>query len=270
MLRLIVLVLLLLNVGLYARGQGWLLAYGWGPTPQREPQRLAQQIRPEALVILPSRQAPAAPAVPPAPTPEPAVPASAPEPAVSAPAPQPGAVASAPVSTTCWQVADLDPAQAEALRPVLRVNFPEGVWVLDELGLPERWMVYMGKFPNAADLAKKREQLTELKVKFFPMTNAAWGPGLSLGVFSSQEAANTHLQEMTQRGVRSAKVVQERPSTRHYRLRLPALGAADQSALEAVKAALPGKTLEACPAPVAESKGQPGTGNTPATKLAKP
>ena len=44
--RTLALLLLLLN-GLYcAWGEGWLLPYGFGPAPQREPQRLAQQIRP--------------------------------------------------------------------------------------------------------------------------------------------------------------------------------------------------------------------------------
>ena len=244
MLRLMVLVLLVLNVGLYARGQGWLLAYGWGPTPQREPQRLAQQIRPEALLIQPgaAASAPTAPA-----------PAEAPAPAASEatappPTPAPQAAASASVSTVCWQVADIEPAQADALRALLRLNLAEGRWVLDESGLPERWMVYMGKFPNAAELAKKREQLTELKVPFSPVTNATWGPGLSLGVFSAQEGANTALQDVARKGVRSARVVRERPSSQRYLLRLPAISPADQPALDAIGAALPGKPLETCPA----------------------
>jgi hypothetical protein len=66
-------------------------------------------------------------------------------------------------------------------------------------------------------------------------------------VFSSEDAANIALQDVARRGVRSAKVVQERPDILTYRLRLPAVGAADQTALEAIKAALPGKTLDVCP-----------------------
>ncbi|APW45279.1 SPOR domain-containing protein [Rhodoferax antarcticus] len=246
MLRLIVLVLIVLNVGLYARGQGWLLAYGWGPTPQREPQRLAQQIHPEALLILPgvAASAPAAPEVPAEP--------QVPTPAASAPAaptsaPEPKTAVSAPQTTACWQIADIEPAQADALRALLRLNFPEAVWVLDELGLPERWMVYMGKYTNPDELAKKRQQLTDLKVNFSVITSATWGPGVSLGVFSSQEGANTTLQELARRGVRSARVVRERSSSQSYRLRLPTISPADQPVLEVINAALPGKTLEICP-----------------------
>lgn len=52
MLRMVVLVLVLLNSAYLAWSQGWLLGLGYGPTPQREPQRLSQQIRPEALRLV--------------------------------------------------------------------------------------------------------------------------------------------------------------------------------------------------------------------------
>ena len=249
MLRWLVLVLLLLNVGIYARGQGWLLAYGWGVAPQHEPQRVAQQIRPDALVILPGTPASAASMAPDAAASAPAAATSEPE---LDPAPAPAVTASEAASTVCWQATDLDPALAEALRPVLSANFPDGAWVLDELGLPARWMVYMGKFPNTNELARKRQQLTDLNVKFSLPANPAWASGLSLGVFSSQDGANTALQELVRRGVRSARVVQERPSTRHYRLRLPALSGSEQAALAAVRAVLADKTLDICPAEAVE------------------
>jgi hypothetical protein len=223
--------LLVLNLGYFAWGQGWLLAYGWGPAQQQEPQRLVQQIHPEALQVLGGKDA----------APEPTPPAAA------ASATEAG-MGEATSASACWQLNDLDPAQAEALRPVLSSRFAAGAWALDEVGLAPRWMVYMGKFPNALELAKKREQLISLKLKFSPVTGAAWSPGLSLGVFSSQEGANTALQELLQRGVRSAKVVQERPSSLSYHLRLPAVTPAEQPALDAVKQAVPGKPLESCPA----------------------
>ena len=52
MLRSFVLVLILAN-GLYlAWSQGWLRAHGFAPAQQSEPQRMAQQIRPEAVHVL--------------------------------------------------------------------------------------------------------------------------------------------------------------------------------------------------------------------------
>jgi len=53
-LRLLVLLLVLLNAAYYAWSHDMLRAYGLGPLRQAEPQRLQQQIRPEALVIAPA------------------------------------------------------------------------------------------------------------------------------------------------------------------------------------------------------------------------
>lgn len=52
MARLALLVLLLANVGFFAWSHDWLRDFGLGPERQSEPQRIAQQIRPDALVIV--------------------------------------------------------------------------------------------------------------------------------------------------------------------------------------------------------------------------
>ena len=52
MLRLVLLALLLANAGMLAWSQGWLASYGLAPVAQAEPQRLAQQLRPEAMRLL--------------------------------------------------------------------------------------------------------------------------------------------------------------------------------------------------------------------------
>jgi hypothetical protein len=57
LLRLIVLLLLLANGAYFAWAQGLLAAWGVAPAQQSEPQRLTQQIRPEALRILPADDA---------------------------------------------------------------------------------------------------------------------------------------------------------------------------------------------------------------------
>ncbi|MBT3068429.1 SPOR domain-containing protein [Rhodoferax sp. U11-2br] len=228
--RLMVLLLVLLNLGVFARGQGWLLAYGWGTTQQHEPQRVTQQIRPEALVVLTDK-------------------ADAAHTAASAPEPAPALTPAEPVASSCWQSGELDEAQVDTLRPLLTAKLPPGAWVLDESRLPARWMVYMGPYNQATELAKKREQLTELKVKFFALSNTALSPGFSLGVFSTEESAKTGLQDLVKRGVRSARVIQERQASVTYHLRLPSISAADLAALDSLQAALPGKPLVLCPQP---------------------
>jgi len=57
MLRLVVLLLVLANAGYFAWSQGLLGAWGLAPAPTGEPQRLQQQIRPDAVRILREGQA---------------------------------------------------------------------------------------------------------------------------------------------------------------------------------------------------------------------
>ena len=51
MLRILVLVLVLLNALYYAWSHELLRDYGFGPTQQREPQRMGQQIRDRKSVV---------------------------------------------------------------------------------------------------------------------------------------------------------------------------------------------------------------------------
>ncbi len=52
MLRFFVLALILMNGVYFAWSQGLLQAYGFAPAQQTEPERLLQQIRPQALQLL--------------------------------------------------------------------------------------------------------------------------------------------------------------------------------------------------------------------------
>ncbi len=56
MLRALVVVLVLANIGYFAWSQGALVAFGFVPsrTGEREPQRLQRQIQPDALQIRPA------------------------------------------------------------------------------------------------------------------------------------------------------------------------------------------------------------------------
>ncbi len=219
MLRLIVLMLVLLNGVYFSWWQGWLLPYGFGPVQQSEPQRLAQQIRPEAIQLISDKEA------------------------LSASSPSP---AGAPRAALCLQAGLLDERQANAVRGALQTALPDGAWTLEVVTAPERWIIYMGKYANAAEMSKKRAQLSGLGLTFEPLSNLALAPGLSLGGYASQEAANAALQALTLRGVRTARVVQETAASPAYLLRLPQLDEAAQKQLAPVRAALAGKPLEPC------------------------
>ncbi len=226
MLRLLVLVLLLANTGYYAWTQGLLAGYGFAPTAQAEPQRLAQQIRPESMRLLAASEA--------------ASPERRPSAAGLAPAAVPRAAGE------CLQAGLFTDSQASALRPRLESGLPAGSWSLESSVEPARWIVYMGKYGNEEALAKKRAELRQLGMTVEPLTNPALGPGLSLGHFSAQLDAERELAKAANRGVRSARVVLEQPAARGQLLRLPSVDASLKAQLEALKPPLEGKALQAC------------------------
>ena len=242
MLRTLVLLLLLANGGYYAWSQGLLQAWGFAPHQQAEPQRLQQQIHPELLRVLPDdtgKSAQRSTAAPSQASPRPAEPAAHAEPVAAA---DPDAVA-APQGE-CLQAGLFDAAQADALRRAAAA-LPAGSWRLENATLPGRWMVYMGRFADADQLAKKRSELRELGVSF-DRPNAALEPGLSLGRFSTEEAAQRGLTQLNAKGVRSARVVQERLDAPGFVLRLPQADAALRAQVLALRGALAGKELRPC------------------------
>jgi hypothetical protein len=239
MLRFFVLVLLLANAGYYAWSQGLLQEWGLAPAQQAEPQRLQQQIQPEALRILGAKaQPPAAASAPGTNTAE--SPGSV-EPASAASVP----VVAAPSAGECLQAGVFDEEQAEALRRAAAA-LPQGSWSLQRTTIAGRWMVYMGRFADGEALAKKRVELREIGVPFDRPNNASLEPGLSLGRFSTDEAAQRGLSNLAAKGVRTARVVQERADAPGFMLRLPAVDDALRGQLDALRPALAGKTLRPC------------------------
>ena len=251
MLRLLVIALLLANAGYYAWSQQLLASWGLAPAQQAEPERLAQQIRPEAFLHI----APTHSAAPAAVTPAPATPAPSPAPAdtpVQAKAPEPAPAAPPLLTTTptpatsgvCLQAGPLEEAQAEAWRRAARA-LPQDSWSLQRSTVAARWMVYMGRFADTTVLAEKRAELKSRNVDF-DKPGAAFEPGLSLGRFSSEEAAQRALTNLSGKGVRTARVVVERPETSTYLLRLPLVDAALRAQLNPLQSALAGKPLRSC------------------------
>lgn len=216
--RLLVLALVLLNGLYYAWSHDLLRDYGFAPARQSEPQRLAQQIRPEAIRILSPDEARGA------------------EPVASV----------ATKAPECLQAGLFDEAQVPTLRKALEDALPAGSWLLDAAIEPARWIVYMGRYPNADILARKRAELASLNLRFEPLINPELEPGLSLGGFTTQDAANEALAALSRRGVRTARVVQERAEVRGSLLKIPAADEALRARLDEVKPVLAGKPLRSC------------------------
>jgi hypothetical protein len=104
----------------------------------------------------------------------------------------------------------------------------------------------MGKYASPEILAKKRSELASLNLRFEPLTDPALQWGLSLGGFATQAAADAARANLSQRGVRTARVLQERAQSTGIMLRLPAADEALQARLGALKSALGGRPLVAC------------------------
>lgn len=215
MLRLTVLLLVLANAVYFAWSQGLLAVWGFAPVQQSEPQRLEQQIRPQSLRILGSDDL---------------------KRLESAGAPRPA---------ECLQAGPIDDGQLASLRQVME-PWPPGSWTLEAAVDPARWIIYMGKYPSAEAVTRKKAELRQMGVSFETLANPTLEPGLSLGGFATEEAATQQMGQLAQRGVRTARVVQERPEVRGQQLKLPAVDDSLRGRLDELKTALNGKALRPC------------------------
>jgi len=230
MLRLLVLLLALANVAYFAWSRGTLAPLGMAPSVQTEPQRLATQIRPEAIRLLTADEAQQI------------------ENSGSAARPGNGASAAADASAPeCLQAGLFNEQQTTALRASLEKALPTGSWQFESSAEPTRWIVYMGKYANEDALAKKRSELRQLGVAFRSVNNEALAPGLALASFAVQADADKELARIATKGVRTARVVQERAEARGQILKLAAVDSALRAQLDALKPQLEGKPLRPCP-----------------------
>jgi hypothetical protein len=230
MLRLLFLVLLLANVLFFAWSQGMLSTLGFAPAQQREPQRVTNQIRPELVRVLPVQAAQAAAS------------AANASPASSTPT---QAATSPATLTQCFQAGPFDAAQTERLRRALE-NWPLQAWQLEDASESGLWLVYMGKYASKEAAARKVAELRQLAINPDTLDNESLQPGISLGAFDDVAKARERLAEVTRRGVRTARVLQEKPPITGQRLKLPQVDDTLRERLDALRPALAGKTLQAC------------------------
>ncbi len=259
MLRWLVIALIAANAIYYAGTQGHLVAIGWPAASEpREPQRLERQIEPERLRLLngPRGAEPAQPPARPAQAaPTPAQPVAQtplqtpPAPATTVMAPSPATPAPAPVDATpaCWQAAGFTEEQAELLRAELRLlGLGDSAWQLAEVRSPGRWIVYMGRYDSAEQAARKKAELRGMGIDFRDVNTPGLTPGIAVGTFSSEQAARDGLQTAERRGVRTARVVQERAESLSFNLRLPAITPAQRQRIDALGPAMGGRSLQRC------------------------
>ena len=223
-LRLAVLLLLLLNLSYFFWSEGMLRGAGLGPTVQTEPQRLARQIKPDAVQLR---------------KPEVAMPDSA------ASAPSASASTAGPAGE-CLEAGPFDEAQSVALRRATSDVLPASAWALVPTLTPARWIVYIGQYSSPATIESKRAELAALKISVEPLTNPELELGLSLGHFETRAAAAAALEALKKRGLRKALVVQEQPELPGVVLRVRLSNGLARAQLSGLTPALAGKDWLPC------------------------
>jgi hypothetical protein len=237
-LKWLVMALLAANLAFFAWTQGGLdNVVGARALGDREPGRLAQQVKPDSVVIL-TPKAIAAEAL-----------------AASAS----GAV----VGSTCLEVGPFSSPELTAAEAALTGVLPADAWSRVAVDVPGIWVVYMGPYPSADMRSKKEAEVKRrgLKYEVFKLPpelsaeqrktlTAQLIPGLSLGRFASLNAADAALADFAVSGIRSARVVEVLKPYAAQSLRVakaePALAA---RLMGLTGSASLGKPFAACPSP---------------------
>jgi hypothetical protein len=265
MLRLFVILLLLANSLFYAWSQGFLAPWGSPTESASEPQRIAAQIEPERIVVLPNLPATkptpatqtvaATTAVVPLTTLAPISPLTpltpvSPVTPVTPVSPMPAQPASIEAAPVCLTSGVFDAKQVSILKPILAEKLSNIIWKFEPSNIPAVWIVYMGKYPNKNARDLKKSQLDQINVKYELLAEKSLEPGLSLGSYSNQAAATQALQQLVKQGVRTARVLQEFPEQNGESLVIPAIDEANRAKLNTAYAALSGqlgnKVLKVC------------------------
>lgn len=221
MLRALIVALLLANLAFFAWTQGWLdSVVGVRSIGDREPERLLRQVRPELIRILPADAASGA--------------------------------ASEPASTAlaCFEAGPFTDAEISAAQAAVQTALPAGSWAAVKTEQPGTWLVYMGRYADREALTKKEDELKRRKAVYEEINAPpALAPGLSLGRFEQRAAAATALEQFTQQGIRTARVVELAPASNRHVLRVEKADTALATQLATLKADALGKGFAACAKP---------------------
>ena len=218
MLRLLVVALLFANLVFYAWTQGWLdEVVGVRAIGDREPERMARQVKPELIRVLP---------------------------------PQSAASASATAKARCLEAgpfaADEIGGADAALQAALPAELRTRVATV-KLDRPGQWMVYMGKYPNREAMQKKIEELKRRNVSYDEVrAPPALDGGLSLGRFDSRAGAERALAQFGQQGIQTARVVEVTPAVSTFLLRAASADSTLAARLGGLKSDALGKGFTDC------------------------
>jgi len=188
---------------------GWMQGYLGAGETGREPERLSRQIEPDALRIV---------------------------------TPRAGARKSA-----CKRLEGLSADEARSLSDAVQVHDGWESRTVPVAGPPQHW-VAISELPNRATAEKKQAELRQLGVADSEIVEAAGSYSVSLGLFRDASRADSYLQGLSARGVRSARIL-TRPAPEMYAVELRAATEELATTLPGLHAALPRAALLDCAAP---------------------
>jgi len=202
MLRALVLLLLVLNLGFLAWSSGWVEQISGQPAHSgREPERLKRQLAPESIKVAPAQSA-----------------------ASSA-----GSTAAAKAAPICLESALLagDEALRNARTALERAGVPTAAIADQPSERPGVWAVLTIKMPNRDFQTRKEETLKRMRVPFEPLKGLpAEDPSLLISRHDSEAAAEGAMEALSQRLIKGLRVLQLSPPQSQHRLRLEQADAA--------------------------------------------
>jgi hypothetical protein len=207
MLRALLVLLVLANALFFAWSRDW-LAPMW-PAPRhadREPGRIGAQVKPELIVVLPVSQAGSA------------------------------ATAALRTAVACIEAgpyAEAEIAGAEAA--LAAADLPRGSWVRTQAQVPATWMLFAGRFPDAAARQARAAELTRLGLPHELIQGPPeLAPGFVISRHASRDAAELALAAIGDKPLADVRVVAVPAQLPQHWLRAPAADAELQARLFAL------------------------------------
>lgn len=262
--------LVLANAALFSYQRGYL---DWWLPSGREPGHLGNQLNPEKIKLVsapssassPASSAPAAPAAAPssvtaaaaepvAPAPvaapvkehgAPAAPAPAANAATATPAPPPPEKKK-PAMIACTEIGNFNTEDAKRVAAQLSALSVGSRIEQRPVREVTSHIVYIPPQADRESAEKKAEELRGLGVDdfFIIQDNSSLRWGISLGVFKTEDAARTHLANLNQKGVRSARIGER--SANLVALQVRDMEADKKAVLERIKARFPKQEIRRC------------------------
>lgn len=234
--KLAFLVLLLLNLALFAWQQG---VFGRYPDRGREPERIARQIEPERIRILSESEVQALR--------ERAAQSQARTPAVPPPAPAPAPGVDLSVAQGCVEFGDFlgaDLSRVETALLKLGLGSRQSARAVE---MPGFYLVYLPPFKTRAEAERAVADLKKSGVKDLAVLNE--GPlryGVSLGSFRDPDLAKAHVAAVTKLGVKNARLSEKPIGMPATRFQLRELDADTARQLNAIAQEFPAQSVRAC------------------------